>query len=153
VLPELALKIKASHFLAMCKQMETIYSTPLVGRANPPLPPAVSKLAALIFELVDEQVERSLRLKQAELKDEQAAAEAETIRNEKRIDKHVAAAECHVTPQTIWTWYQKGTLRGAKVGNRILFRLGDVKALLKDKTQPDGRRKYSRRTTTNEKSY
>jgi hypothetical protein len=86
------------------------------------------------------------------LQAEQQAAAESIQQNDKRVDKYGAAAECHVTPQTIWTWYKHDKLPGAKVGNRILFRLGDIRALLKAQTLPDGRRKHARRTAANQKS-
>lgn len=97
-------------------------------------------------------IDRRISIMFPQLQAEQQAAAEAAQQNEERVDKHVAAAELKVTPQTIWTWYQRGDLPGVKVGNRILFRLGDVRSLLRIKTLPDGRRKYARRAATNQKS-
>jgi excisionase family DNA binding protein len=125
--------------------METTYSPSLANSAGLPLPPSLAKLAALLYELVDERVESSLRVKQAALQSEQENADAEAQRNEQRIDKYAVAERLGVTTQTVWEYYRKDLLPGVKVGNRILFRRGDVEALLQVQTKPDGRRKYARR--------
>lgn len=127
--------------------MESTYSPSLANSAGLPLPPSIAKLAELLYELVDERVESSLRIKQAALQSEQENADAEAQRNEQRIDKYAVAERLSVTTQTVWEYYRKDLLPGVKVGNRILFRRGDVEALLQVQTKPDGRRKYARRTS------
>lgn len=127
--------------------MDNVQSS-ILGASHPatPLLALGEALGSLLAEnpFMVEMVDRRIRHIQAE---QQAATEA-VQQNEKLVDKHTAAAECHVAPQTIWAWYRRGDLPGKMAGNRLLFRLGDVRALLKNQTLPDGRRKYARRTSS-----
>lgn len=132
--------------------MESIHSPSLASSVSLPPQSSFIRLAALLNELVDERVESSLRTKQAEIRREQEAAATEAQRLQKHVDKFVVAERLNVAPQTVWEYYRKDLLPGVKIGNRILFRLADVEALLKTQTKPDGRRKYARRVTTNQKS-
>jgi hypothetical protein len=135
--------------------MNSVNPTTLGAAQTVPPLHAIGDALAGLFEnspILAEIIDRRLSIMLPRLQAEQQAAAEAVQQNEELVDKHVAAAELKVTPQTIWTWYQRGDLPGAKVGNRILFRLGDVRALLKIKTLPDGRRKYARRAATNQKS-
>jgi hypothetical protein len=130
--------------------MKTLHSSALVKSTSLPLPPSLSKLAevfAPLFAEIDQHARRAAREEYAKLQVEQADAEIEAQRNEQRIDKYAAAERLSVTTQTVWEYYRKDLLPGVKVGNRILFRRGDVEALLQVQTKPDGRRKYARRAT------
>ncbi len=130
--------------------MDNIKSS-VLGASQPILPPHTlgEAFAPLLTDapFLVEMIDRRIRGMFPQLQAEQQAAVEATQQNEKLVDKHVAAAECHVAPQTIWTWHRRGDLPGTMVGNRILFRLGDIRALLKNQTLPNGRRKYARRTT------
>jgi hypothetical protein len=103
---------------------------------------------APLLNVIDQTSRRAAREEYAKLQTEQAAAEAKARRDEEPIDNKEAATLLGVIPQTTWEYYRKGLLNGSKVGGRILFRRGDVLALLQSQTNLDGRRKYARRATT-----
>jgi excisionase family DNA binding protein len=118
--------------------------------ATIPLPAALASfgnlLAPIISEL-DQFARRAAREEYAKLLAETEAATAEARRNEEPLTVKQVAELLNVTPQTAWEWYKRDLLNGSKIGGRLLFRRGDVLAALQAQTQPDGRRKYARKST------
>lgn len=83
---------------------------------------------------------------------EQAATAAETDENQIIDTVRTAAAILNVREQTVYEWIKDNKLKSYKVGRAVRLKRGDVLAALKAQTLPDGRRRYARRTVTNQKS-
>lgn len=125
--------------------MEGLSLTPLAPRVgNAPLPSKWMELLAPVFAELERQSRRAAREEFARLQAEQVDASAEARRNEEPLNVKQAAALLGITPQTAWEWQKRGTLPSYRLGNRIMFRRGEVLAALQAQTQPDGRRKYAR---------
>lgn len=78
---------------------------------------------------------------------EQAAAAAEADRNEEVLTVNQAAQLLGLRPQTVYEWVKAEKLPAFKVGRGVHFKRGQVLAALQQQTQPDGHRKYARRST------
>jgi excisionase family DNA binding protein len=125
--------------------MEGLSLTPLAPRASyAPLPNKWMEMLAPLFAELEQQSRRAAREEFTRLQAEQVDASAEARRNEEPLNVKQAATLLGITPQTVWEWQKRGTLPSYRLGNRIMFRRGEVLAALKAQTQHDGRRKYAR---------
>ncbi|MBF9239424.1 helix-turn-helix domain-containing protein [Hymenobacter sp. BT683] len=78
---------------------------------------------------------------------EKAATAAEADLNDQVLTVSEAAHLLGLRPQTVYVWAKAGKIQAFKVGTAVRLKRGHVLAVLKQQTQPDGRRKYARRTT------
>jgi excisionase family DNA binding protein len=83
---------------------------------------------------------------------EQAAAAVEADRNDEVLTVQQAADILGMRPQTVYEWIKAGKLPSYNMGRSVRLKRGQVLAALQAQTQPDGRRKYARRATTNKKT-
>ena len=100
-----------------------------------------------MFEELGRYARRVLREEYESLAAEKAAAVAETDRNDQVLSVKEAAQLLGLRPQTVYEWVKAEKLTHFKIGRHVRFKRGHVLAALKLQTQPDGRRKYARRTT------
>ena len=137
------------------------YQIPL---GNAPFPPSALpgisveclpkwlELATPFVDAILQQARLDAREECKRLLEEKAEAAAEADRNEEIDTVRSAAAILKVREQTIYELFKSGKLAGYKVGRAVRFKRGEVLAVLKAQTLPDGRRKYARRAATNKKS-
>jgi excisionase family DNA binding protein len=104
------------------------------------LTPFFNEIVRRVDRRVDEAVARALAQKASEA--------AETEKNAELLNDRQAAELLGVKPKTVHSWKQKGILPSYRLGGRIFYKRGEVLAALESNTQPDGRRKYARRSTT-----
>ena len=72
---------------------------------------------------------------------------AEADSNEQLITVAQAAEMLDVIPQTVYEWIKAGKISSFTIGSRsVRLKRGDVLAALQARSQPNGRRKYARRT-------
>jgi excisionase family DNA binding protein len=77
------------------------------------------------------------------------AAIALADKNEQLLNVQQAAELLGVIPQTVYEWIKAGKLLSSSPNGRsIRLKRGEVLSALQSRMQPDGRRKYARRTTT-----
>ena len=99
-----------------------------------------------MFEELGRYARRVSREEHELLAAEKAAAAVEAERNDQVLNVKEAAQLLSLRPQTVYEWVKAGKLIHFKVGTRVRFKRGHVLAVLKLQTQPDGRRKYARRS-------
>ena len=99
-----------------------------------------------VFEELGRYARRVSREEHELLAAEKAAAAVEAERNDQVLNVKEAAQLLSLRPQTVYEWVKAGKLIHFKVGTRVRFKRGHVLAVLKLQTQPDGRRKYARRS-------
>ncbi len=100
-----------------------------------------------LLEELDRYARRAAREEYELLLAEKAAAAAEADRNDQVLTVTEAAQLLGLRPQTVYEWVKAEKLQAFKVGRGVRFKRGYVLAVLELQTQPDGRRKYARRTT------
>ena len=100
-----------------------------------------------VFEELGRYARRVSREEHELLAAEKAAAAAEADRNDQFLSVKEAAQLLGLRPQTVYEWAKAEKLTYFKVGRHVRFKRGHVLAALELQTQPDGRRKYARRST------
>jgi len=105
------------------------------------------ELLTKLFQELDRHVRRAAREEYELLVAEKAATTAEADRNEEVLTVNQAAQLLGLRPQTVYEWVKAEKLQAFKVGRGVRFKRGQVLAALKQQIQPDGRRKYARRTS------
>jgi len=100
-----------------------------------------------VFEELGRYAHRVFREENELLAAEKAAAVAEADQNDQVLSVKEAAKLLGLRPQTVYEWVKAEKLTHFKIGRHVRFKRGHVLAALKLQTQPDGRRKYARRTT------
>lgn len=108
------------------------------------LTPLLEYFDRRVDQRVTEAVARALAQKDIE------AAEQE--KSEELLNDQQAAELLGVKRKTVHVWKQKGILPSHRLGGRVFYKRGEVLAALNANTQVDGRRRYARRTVTNQKS-
>ena len=103
-------------------------------------------LTTPLLEELDRYARQAAREEYKLLLAEKAAA-AEADRNDQVLTVHEAAQILGMHPYTAYAWVKAEKLQGFKVGREVRIKRGHVLAALELQTQPDGRRKYGRRTT------
>lgn len=98
-----------------------------------------------LFQEFDRHARWAAREEYELLTAEKAAAEKEADQNDQVLTVSQAATLLGLCPQTVYEWVKAEKLTYYKVGSSIRFKRGHVLAALQLQTQPDGRRKYSRR--------
>ena len=104
------------------------------------------ELLTKLFQELNRHVRWAAREEYELLVAETAAATAEADRNEEVLTVNQAAQLLGLRPQTVYEWVKAEKLQAFKVGRGVRFKRGQVLAALKQQIQPDGRRKYARRT-------
>ncbi|HEX8348437.1 MAG TPA: helix-turn-helix domain-containing protein [Hymenobacter sp.] len=109
-------------------------------------PELLSQLFHLFHEF-DRRVRWVAREEYELLAAEKAATAEEADRNEQVLTVAEAAQLLEISTQTVYEWVKAQKLTHFKLDRHVRFKRGHVMAALKLQTQPDGRRKYARRTT------
>jgi hypothetical protein len=118
------------------------------GHQPSPTIPKGAEFLAPFFEEIDRRVDRRVAEMVAQALAQKAAETAEQEKNEQLLNDQQTAEILGVKRKTVHVWKQKHLLPYHQLGGRIFYKRGEVLAALEASTQPDGRRKYARRTTT-----
>lgn len=113
--------------------------------SNALLPGLAEALLPFLAE-IDRMSRRAAREEYELLLAEKAAAAAEADRNDQVLTVSQAATLLGIRPQTVYEWITAGRLKSFRLGRAVRLKRGQVLAALEAQTQPDGRRKYARRT-------
>ncbi|WP_157781016.1 helix-turn-helix domain-containing protein [Hymenobacter sedentarius] len=103
-------------------------------------------LIAPLLEELDRYARRAVREEYELLLAEKAAA-VEADRNDQVLTVNQAAQLLGLCPETVYQWVRTKKLQGFKVGREVRVKRGHVLAALELQIQPNGRRRYGRRTT------
>ena len=104
------------------------------------------ELLTQLFQEFDRHARCAAREEFELLTAEKAAAAVEADQNDQVLTVTEAAQLLGLSPQTVYEWVKAGKLQGFKAGREVRVKRGHVLAALKLQTQPNGRRKYARRT-------
>lgn len=61
------------------------------------------------------------------------SAEIAEARKEKYLTKNETKEICSVCDTTLWHWNKKGYLKAVKIGNKVRYRLSDIRKILGEK--------------------
>lgn len=117
------------------------------GRNNS-TPLLLADSLAAFFDDFERRQELRTRALFSQLLAEQADQAVQKEKDEELLSKRQTAEELGgVRTKTVDAWTAKGLLTRYRVGGRIFYKRGEVRAALQEQTQPDGRRKYARGAT------
>jgi excisionase family DNA binding protein len=136
-----------SHYPKIAPPGHPILPPQMVAGYTPKEPLADWEILFQLNALVEQRARHIAREEFEILLAKHIASTAEADSNEQLITVAQAAEMFEVIPQTVYGWIKAGKIPSFTIGSRsVRLKRGDVLAALQVSIQPDGRRKYARRT-------
>ncbi|MBH8557923.1 helix-turn-helix domain-containing protein [Hymenobacter negativus] len=106
-----------------------------------------------LIALAEQRFRQIAREEHLLLAAEQIDVAAVADQNDQMLTVQQAAAVLGMKPQTVYEWIKAGKIQSCTAGSRsVRIKRGHVLAALQAHTQPDGRRKYARRSSSTPKA-